>query len=742
MENMTTFCDKFLIQAAIDYSYRVSRFDIHQDPIAETKKRIKKDFNDRYQAVLIENSPIMRKIDDDKTIEIELRYMIIKDTMSNPVQHALIFQGSDVNADTIFSGNDTDWSNNLSSAVHLPVKNYATAKKEFKYLKDLDKYNITATSGNSLGGGYALTLARLDNKLRIVAVNPSPPEFGEEFLDTNNATIINTSTDILTRMLKVDVSRYNEEDYQKIRNVLAHKDLSKEEKTEKFDHLIQTLNYEVGHYYGFKTYPVERSLYFNESMYIEAAHRGTILEPREVVLDIFRTNMIPYSSNFASKVFSQTKELLDYSKYFIKWSTNTISNNEYRDLVDNYIEPTFMPVHKNKVDDFKNFVSLANFLQYDINTQNLINKEGKSLLGGYSYVIKDKEEFMNNLNASFIDYKKAIDYPIKRVVHDIEEEAFVNSPNNDLKRSLRFFASSFDITINFDLDIIEVFKGLPVAILFKIGELLDQNRRYLKGLKNNLVDYFKAEYSILTDPDLVKHYRRAYSMANKQVAEAVNTINFNLEHLIYNVEKSLDADISFALGYRHFQSKKVVKSFRNLNDLNLDYSIKEILKEVDNKNLVITQYNHVLDIIDDYRVSSVSDLSVNINKMEEILHSSIRFIEKKSNKSEEYRLVKLSRQLNAMLENIDLETIYYNALNVLRLDIAAIALKDTVAQSILTHYRQVIETNQQLMLMLSNLKLYIEENTTANIKKQLLLDVEKIETDINLVNNFVQQFIE
>ena len=41
MKTVTSFSDKLLIQAAIDYSYRMSRYDIHQDPIVIVKEMIK-----------------------------------------------------------------------------------------------------------------------------------------------------------------------------------------------------------------------------------------------------------------------------------------------------------------------------------------------------------------------------------------------------------------------------------------------------------------------------------------------------------------------------------------------------------------------------------------------------------------------------------------------------------------------------------------------------------------------------
>ena len=95
-----------------------------------------------------------------------------------------------------------------------------------------------------------------------------------------------------------------------------------------------------------------------------------------------------------------------------------------------------------------------------------------------------------------------------------------------------------------------------------------------------------------------------------------------------------------------------------------------------------------------------------------------------------------------MLENVDLATIYYNSLNVFRYDITSIALQNTVAQSIITHYQQLIETNDQLEKMLKNLKIYIKSNTSSKIKDQLLKDVEKIEADILTVNDFIKYFIE
>lgn len=740
MEKVTSFSDKFLIMAAIDYSYRMSRYDIHENPIEIVKKLIGDDFKGRYKPIIIENKPIKRLDENNEEVIIQLRYLLVEDSHANPFQYALIYQGSDVQSETIFSGKDTDWSNNLSTAVHLPTKNYKTAQDEFSLLASI--YNITAISGNSLGGGYALSLAEINPKLRIIGINPAPPEFNTKFKDTNYSTIINTSTDLLTRMLKTDISRYKEEDYQKIKSLFAENSRTPQQKTKEFDEMIQDLDYQIGYYYGLKTYPVERSLYYNEILYVEAAHRGTVLEPREVALDIFSHNLIPYSTDFASKIFSQTKELLDYSRYFIKLSTNVISNKEYRDLVDNYIIKAFKPVHKNKLQDYKEFNSLATFIQYDIKSKNLISEDGSTLVNDLDLEIINKEKFIDNLNISVQDYKKSIAYPINRVIHDIEEEIYMSKKESNLNQIMTFFASSFNITINFDLDIFQVFKGLPVTILFKIAELLDQNRKYLKGLKTDLLKYFSDKNKILTNQETIEHYRNIFTIATKTIDNNTSIIVNNLEKLSSNFELVLRMNISKALGFRYFQGKQVLRALEDLEGLDIDFSLKTKVIEDNGRNLVISQYDQVLDIIDNYRIHSTDELSENIKKSQEIVKSSIQYIDKQSLKKEEYHLNKLSMQLKAMLENVDLATIYYNALNVFRHDIAAVALRNTVGQSIVTHYRQAIETNQQLEKMLKNLKLYVKVNTSSKVRSKLLLDIEHIENDLEMLNTYITSFIE
>ncbi|NLC55170.1 MAG: hypothetical protein GX769_04730 [Erysipelothrix sp.] len=741
MKPITSFSDKFLIQAAVDYSYLISRYDINADPILTTKEKIKKEFNNRYIPILIENKPIIRKDADGIDQKIELRYIIFEDTHSSPLEHALIFQGSDVDTETIFSGRDTDWSNNLSSAVHLPVRNYQVAKDEFAYLKSLKKYNITAVSGNSLGGGYALTLANDNPKLRAIGVNPAPSEYQNKYQNNGYATILNTNTDLLTRMLKTDISRYKQEDYQKIKQLFLDNDTLTIDKTRDYDKLIFDLDYKTGYFYGFETFLVDRSLYYNENTYIEAAHRGTILEPRDVAIDIFKDNLLAYSQGFATKIFSQTKELLDYSRYFLKLSTNTITNAEYRDLVDNYIKPAFRPVHKNKVKDFENFPSLAIFIQYDIMTNNLIKNDGQRLIEAGSFKVFEKELFKDNLSKSINDYNQAINYPIMRVIHDLEEEMFLRLKTSNLKQVITFFASSFDISLNFDFDIFDVFKGLPITILFKIGELLDQNRRYFKGLKNNLVSYFNKENQELTNPETIKHYRISFEKISKEILMASKIISANLENLSLNMDLALN-DKEGIFKIRYFADKNRLKQFTDLASLDLDTSLHEKLMLYNNENLVVKQFQQVLDIIDEYRVFSVVELGQSIKKTEEILKASISFIEKKSDKKEEYHLSKLSNQLTAMLENIDLTTIYYNTLNIFRFDIAAVALRNTVGQSIITHYRQSIETNEQLLIKLNNLKLYANANFSSKILARILLDLNTIEQDVKKLNSFISLFIE
>lgn len=742
MIEKTSFSDKFLIQAAIDYVYRISRFDIHTDPVKSTTEMMMSAFNKRYKPILIQNHPITR-INEDKEEEIiELRYILVEDSLVKPVQHALIFQGSDVDFQTIFSGKDTDWSNNLSTAVHLPTAHYQNAINEFERLNNLKQYNITATSGNSLGGGYALSLGEFYPDLRIIAVNPAPPEFNKKFTQTAYSTIINTSTDLLTRMLETDISRYKKTEYTKIKQLFDNEDLSALEKTKEFDKIIYDLDYQVGYFYGFDTYPVKRSLFYNEPMYIEAAHRGTILEPREVSLEIFKNNIIPYSSGFASKIFSQTKELLEYSRYFLKLSTNLISSAEYRDLVDNYIQPAFMPIHTNKVKDFKNFVSLANFLQYDILSKNLLVPNGNLLIGNDRFKINDKAVFINNLNESIIDYKKAVKYPINRVIHDSDEERFFADNKTDLNQVMTFFASSFDINLNFNLDIIDVFKGLPVTILFKIGELIDKNWRFFKGLKENLLVYIENEDVVLNDPTVIKHYRDTFKQVSMSILDYHQQVISNLETLQTNVDYVVNNSELKTSNIHFIQDKKIVDAFVESKKFTLNEKLVKKIKEINNNNLIVKQFNDVLNIIDQYRVSSGDRLNNSIGDTEEVLRSSIQFINKKASKNEEYRLKKLSTQLEAMLKNVDLTTIYYNSLNVFRKDIAAIALRNTVSQSIITNYHQIIETNNQLVAMLNNLSHYVEANTSKYISKRLIFEIETLKKDVYSLNKYVKLFIE
>lgn len=742
MAKETSFSDKFLIEAAIDYVYRISRFDIHKDPVKATTDLMMKAYNKRYKPILIQNLPIVKTNEDNEEEIVDLRYIVVEDSKAVPVQHALIFQGSDVDFQTIFSGKETDWSNNLSSAVHLPTNHYQNAINEFESLTNLRDYNITATSGNSLGGGYALSLGEFYPNLRIIGINPAPPEFNKKYIETQYATIINTSTDLLTRMLATDITRYKDSEYKEIRELFNRENLSMIDKAKQFDQIINRLDYKVGYFYGFDTYPVKRSLFYNEPMYIEAAHRGTILEPREISLEIFKNNVIPYSSGFASKVFSQTKELLEYSRYFLKLSTNLISSAEYRDLVDNYIRPSFKPIHRNKVKDFENFISLSDFLQYDILSDNLITQDGNLLIGDNDFVIKNKEIFLEKLNKSIEYYNKAIDYPINRVIHDWEEERYFAENKTDLKQVITFFASSFDINLNFNVDIIDVFKGLPITILFKIVELLDKNWRFLRGLKENLITYFESEDKVLNDPIIIEKYRDAYKQVNKNVKNYHKQLISNVETLQTNINIVVNNSDLTTSNIHFIKNKKITDAFVDSKKIVIDEKLINTVCHINNENLIVKQFNDVLNIIDQYRVSSVDKLNESIVHTEQVLRSSIQFINKKSSKNEEYRLKKLSNQLEAMLKNVDLTTIYYNSLNVFRNDIAAIALRNTVGQSIITNYRQVVETNNQLLAMLNNLSKYVLANTSKHISERLIFDIEEIKKDINLLNQFVNSFIE
>ena len=62
-----------------------------------------------------------------------------------------------------------------------------------------------------------MSLADIDADLRIIGVNPAPPLFGTKYTDSDTSTIINTNTDLLTRMLNTDISRHKKADVKKIK---------------------------------------------------------------------------------------------------------------------------------------------------------------------------------------------------------------------------------------------------------------------------------------------------------------------------------------------------------------------------------------------------------------------------------------------------------------------------------------------------------------------------------------------
>ncbi len=95
--------------------------------------------------------------------------------------------------------------------------------------------------------------------------------------------------------------------------------------------------------------------------------------------------------------------------------------------------------------------------------KNIIGSNGYPVVNAANFDIQDKEQFIENLYISISDYRKSSVFALNRVIHDIEEETYMHSKNSTLNPTVTFFASSFNITFNFDLDIV---LDLPLSAFF------------------------------------------------------------------------------------------------------------------------------------------------------------------------------------------------------------------------------------------------------------------------------------
>lgn len=689
MVKITSFSDYFLIKAAADYSYKMSQFDLYDDPIFAMKLAMQKDFTNRFQPILIENKPIMRK---DEIIQ--LRYLLCEDRKSG--EYALIYQGSDYDFEALLSGQDKDWSYNLSSIAQLPLENYDLAKKEFKYLKEELGYNITAVAGNSLGGGYALNLAADYPNLRIIGLNPAPQTFKSKYIKTAYTSIIVTNTDLLSRLISLDISRL-ETDFENVLN------LSKQEKLKRI--------------YGFKPTIINRSIYYMDKSKVMSAHVGALINYREYAKNFFLANKVYYTS----KIALNGKSFLDFSKYLLKLPLDSFEKLEYIDFVDNYIIPNLIEYAQNQVINYRSFPTIAEFILYDNSTLNLINAQGINK-HNRNFKIVDKKEFINNVLVNLSNYQTTTSFIFNDNEYLLAESQY--ETDKSLHRRT-FFTQNFNMNTNVDLSVLKHLSYIPVAGIIKLTSLIEHNRKILKQLLSALnSDYFEVNSDFLK-PELNRKYNNLYTELNKTLKALTKSIIANIKIVVNNIEY-----LSISLNVK---KQADTSEFKNIQELSIKSNLEAFLAY---DNLIEKQFEEVYNYIVEYSYKIEASIDEIVLLTDEII---AQMLHKYAESKAEKHVLKLREQLSGIDEKLDFETFLKLLISDFKYDFNAFLLRDSVGMHIKNNLQQYLEVNDNLIAYLLNLKHYTENNYSSQHYYLIKKDINKILADIKLLNELLQK---
>lgn len=633
---MTTISDRLLVRAASEYVYDISRFYLYEDPILYVREKIKKDFNDRYLIRHLENKEFIR---DDK--QINLRYLIIEDTTS--LECALIFQGSDGDITSMFSGQDNDWSNNLNLAAKLNSDNYLLALEEFKYLKYDLKYNITALSGNSLGGGYALFVKEHYKDLRVIGLNPAPNILDGRYTFDEQSTILLISSDMLSRSLILDESRINNTDACYFEEV-----------------------------YGFKPYIVKRTIPQISEDNVHLAHVGVMNNYRKILLKLYSDNALYYNS----KILIEGSEKTDFAKMSFKRLYAELNQSELIKYCDFSIYPILSNSDKSIVDTFMNYPSINEFLFFDLMSDNLLNYSKKSFV--------EAKSLIRNFSINNDQFKEAANFFINNSKYELMK---LNDKPSPLYNSPKLLVDKIGFSVNFDLSYAKYFVSLPQSVRLRIISLLEANvLRFI-----NLNAKLSKSYDIKSDisNDILVSY-------SDGLLENLNTVDLMFNDLVCDLKKFSDDTLSL------INSNKFYK-FNNTHN-KLEKRVYEFNESILNYNLIELQDLKVSDALDvimeDLQLIS-SDTAFALDELFETIERELNDSLDKEESS------KLYLQIKSLRKNVDFKSFIPNLIVEYREDIIAYLLSGSTALCVKYNMLQLSELIGNYQLLLDNLDSYM-----------------------------------
>lgn len=635
---MTSISDKLLIKAASEYVYDISLFYLYEDPVSYVREKLRDDFKDRYIIKDYQNKEFER---DGKRINI--RYILIEDTIS--LECALVYQGSDGEIISMFSGQDNDWSNNLNLAAKLDSDNYFLALEEFKYLKYELNYNITALSGNSLGGAYSLFVKEHYKDLRVIGLNPAPNILDGHFTYDKLSTNLLISSDILSRSLTLDESRIKDKDRCHLSEV-----------------------------YGFDPYIIKRTIpLFNEEA-ILLAHVGAMSNYREIIIKLFNENFLYYNT----RILLQGNEKADFTKLIFKRLYSELDRKELKKFSDDNIYPILSFNDKNIVDSYMTYPGITDFIFYDLMSGNLISDTNNCKV--------ETNKLINNLNDNNRQLMKSSDFFIKNSKYELLK---VNDKPSPLYNSPKFLAEKLGFGLNVDLTYAKYFIALPQSIRQRIVSLLESNVRLFINLNSKLSKTYdiKKDVSSTMVSDYIEDLLSSLSILEEMFIELESNLALLSE---YTMDLLLNNKV-FTLKKSYFKEINIKDYKYNFTNLNL--SLIELQDEKANKALdaVMPDINKLVSDATD----SIVDL---LETIENELSLDLESVENS----------KLYVQVKSLRANVDFKSMLSLFIKEYRDDIVAYLLKGGTAITIKYNIIQLAELIDNYKVMLNNLDDYMK----------------------------------
>ncbi len=635
---MTSISDKLLIKAASEYVYDISLFYLYEDPVSYVREKLRDDFKDRYIIKDYQNKEFER---DGKRINI--RYILIEDTIS--LECALVYQGSDGEIISMFSGQDNDWSNNLNLAAKLDSDNYFLALEEFKYLKYELNYNITALSGNSLGGAYSLFVKEHYKDLRVIGLNPAPNILDGHFTYDKLSTNLLISSDILSRSLTLDESRIKDKDRCHLSEV-----------------------------YGFDPYIIKRTIpLFNEEA-ILLAHVGAMSNYREIIIKLFNENFLYYNT----RILLQGNEKADFTKLIFKRLYSELDRKELKKFSDDNIYPILSFNDKNIVDSYMTYPGITDFIFYDLMSGNLISDTNNCKV--------ETNKLINNLNDNNRQLMKSSDFFIKNSKYELLK---VNDKPSPLYNSPKFLAEKLGFGLNVDLTYAKYFIALPQSIRQRIVSLLESNVRLFINLNSKLSKTYdiKKDVSSTMVSDYIEDLLSSLSILEEMFIELESNLALLSE---YTMDLLLNNKV-FTLKKSYFKEINIKDYKYNFTNLNL--SLIELQDEKANKALdaVMPDINKLVSDATD----SIVDL---LETIENELSLDLESVENS----------KLYVQVKSLRANVDFKSMLSLFIKEYRDDIVAYLLKGGTAITVKYNVIQLAELIDNYKVMLKNLDDYMK----------------------------------